>query len=198
MAAAYVSTRRALVAAVLTLGGWVPASAQATGDSTLIGFAALVGSWSPSRSPGRTQQPVPPPDFVLHQYAWTVNGMALRVRENFRAAHPEAEELDGMVYWNPATERVEFLAVGGGGPGQGRLFQGEYRVLADGAVERVYDVFYRTLADTPGEEFGGSRRRYREIYRWVTADSVKVSLDWWHERQWRPFGPGAYAMVRRG
>lgn len=198
MGRADVSARRALVAAALALGGWVPAAAQATGDSTLIGFTNLVGSWSPSRNPGRTQQPVPPPDFVLHRYSWTVNGKALRVQENFRAANPGAAELDGMVYWNPATERVEFLAVAGGGPGQGRLFQGEYRVLADGAVERVYDVFYRTLADTPGEEFGGSRRRYREIYRRVTADSVSVLLDWWHEGQWRPFGPGKYAMVRRG
>jgi len=132
----------------------------------------------------------------VHDYSWTVGGKALRIQEGYRLGQHEAAELDGMVFWNPATERIQFVAVAGRGPDRGRYFEGEYHILADSTVERVYDVFYRTLADTPGEQLGGARRRYREIYRWVTPDSVRASLDWWRAGRWQPFGPDSYTVVR--
>jgi hypothetical protein len=160
-------------------------------DSTLLGLSRLVGLWGAS-----SQQAHGPGQPIVHDYAWTVGGKALRVRESYPMGSPDLAELDGMVFWNPATERIQFVAVAGRGSGQGRYFEGEYRVLADSTVERTYDVFYRTLADTPGEELGGARRRFREIYRWVTPDSVSASLEWWLRGRWRPFGPGAYSVVR--
>lgn len=160
-------------------------------DSTLVGLSRLVGEWAPGpRVARRAGEP------VVHDYSWTVGGKALRMRENYKLGGPEHAEVDGLVFWNPALERIQFVAVGGHGPGQGRYFEGEYRVLADGAVERVYDVYYRTLADTPGEELGGGRRRYREVYRWVTPDSLQATLDWWRDGRWQPFGPGVYTLVR--
>jgi hypothetical protein len=178
-----------LVAALAT-----PAVAQRDGsvrgylaDSSLAFLAPLVGEWSPVL-----------PDSVLRQlgfrpiagsYQWTVGGRALRFRESYPAGtSPDSARLDGMVYWNPATEVVEFTAVAGPGDGQGRLFRGEYRLLEDGVVERVYDVYYRTAADTPGEDYGGLRRRYRERFRLLSPDSMATQLDWWHDGAWRPFG----------
>jgi hypothetical protein len=52
------------------------------------------------------------------------------------------------------------------------LFRGRYFRHADGLIERQYDAFYRTLADFPGEELGGLRRRYRETVRFVSPDSI--------------------------
>lgn len=186
---------RILVALAAIAGHVISSSpalaAQTRPDSTLRGLEVMIGDWAPS------QRQRPPADHVVHRYTWTVGGKAIRIQEGFRVTAPETAELDGFVYWNPATERVEFVAVAGHGPGQGRFFQGEYTVLADGAVERTYDVFYRTLADTPGEEFGGTRRRYREVYRRISADSTAATLDWWHNGAWRPFGPGLYGIVRR-
>lgn len=132
----------------------------------------------------------------MHSYEWTVGRYAMRLREGFPVGHPEAAELDGLIYWDPATERIEFVAVAGRGPGQGRFFRGEYRVLEGGGVERIYDVFYRTLEDMPGEELGGSRRRYREVYLPVTPDSMDSTLDWWMDGGWRPYHRGRYAVVR--
>jgi hypothetical protein len=40
-------------------------------------------------------------------------------------------------------------------------------------------VFYRNLADIPGEEYGGSRRRYIETVTFVTPDSIDTTLKWW-------------------
>ncbi len=163
------------------------AAAQIPSDSVLRGLAPLIGAWSPS---GR-------PEVVVHEYSWTVGVNAIRIRENFPPGRAADAELVGLVYWNPALERIELIAVAGHGSGQGRMFSGEYRVLADGRIERVYDVFYRTLTDTPAEELGGASRRYREIYRWPAPDSLVATLDWWHQGSWRPFGPGTYTLVRR-
>jgi hypothetical protein len=157
-------------------------------DTTLAALERLVGRWGPGgANTGRR---------VIHEYTWAVGRMALHLREGFPIDHPDQAELDGLVFWHPAAQLVQFVAVAGRRRGQGRVFEGEYRVLADSTIERIYDVYYRSLADTPGEELGGNRRRYREIYRWVTADSVEARLDWWRDGGWQPYGPGTYAMVR--
>ncbi|MGH7631535.1 MAG: hypothetical protein ACREOF_19540 [Gemmatimonadales bacterium] len=165
-------------------------------DSTVAGLSRLVGLWGPSASSPRAAQRPELRRRVVHDYSWTVQGKALRLREGYALGHREMAELDGLIYWNPATERIEFVAVGGPGPAEGRLFLGEYRLLADSAIERIYDVFYRTLADTPGEELGGARRRYREVYRPVGPDTIEATLDWWRGGRWEPFGPGTYTVVR--
>lgn len=182
----------------LVLGVPLPAVAQrpTTPDSTIRFLAPLVGRWRPGVPSAQTNRR-PLADLVVHAYEWTVGGMTLRLREGYRGDAPGDAELDGLIYWNPATEKVEFVAVAGHNPGQGRTFFGEYLRLADGAIERTYTVTYRTLADTPGEELGGRTRRYRETYRMVTADSIEASLDWWRDGRWQPFGPGKFTVVRR-
>jgi hypothetical protein len=91
---------------------------------------------------------------------------------------------------------VQFVAVAGHGDGEGRYFEGEYQRLADGRIERTYDVFYRTATDTPGDQFGGTRRRYRDTYV-VTGDSIGSTLTWFHEGAWRPFGGFASGAFKR-
>jgi hypothetical protein len=163
-------------------------------DSSLVFLEPLVGSWRPTAVP-----PGVDANVVAHQYRWTVGRKALELREGFPVGAPESAQLVGMVYWNPATERVEWIAVAGPDDGQGRLFVGEYRGLEDGSIEREYDVFYRTLEDTPGDELGGSRRRYREVYRMMTPDSIASTLHWFHDGAWRPFGrfaEGGFVRIR--
>ena len=133
---------------------------------------------------------------VVHDYAWTVGENALRVREGYVEGARDAAELEGLVVWHPAEERVELVAVAGHGERQVRLFQGVYRALDDGRIEREYEVFYRSPADMPGEELGGISRRYRELYA-VDGDRLEATLEWWRDGRWQPFGPGRYALERR-
>jgi len=198
--------RSSILAVVTILGGLLggpvhPLPAQEApvrgylADSTLAFLEPLIGEWHPAELPDSLEQLTPP--IVGHAYEWTVGRKAIRLREIYRAGSADAAQLDGLVYWNPATERVEWVAVAGHGGGEGRLFVGEYRQLADGAIQRTYDVFYRSLADTPGEAFGGSRRRYRETYRFESADRIASTLDWFHDGAWRGFGPFATGGATR-
>lgn len=177
--------------------GWCPAAAAQSAaplDSVVAVLRPLLGGWFPANVPGSGRRP--PPDYVVHRYDPTVGGQAVRLREGFRG-DAELAEFDGLIYWDPSRERIVFVGVAGRGPGQGRTFSGEYRRLADGSIERIYDVVYRTAADTPGEELGGRWRRYRETFRFASADSVESRLEWWRDGGWRPFGPGTYTVVRR-
>ena len=187
---------RMLVPALLTLVALstAPPEPTAPAPNPLAALEPLLGTWG-----------VPADVFaqrpelagrVVHDYAWTVGENALCVREGCTGADAETAELQGLVVWHPAEERIELVAVAGHGEGQGRLFQGVYRALDDGRIEREYEVFYRSAADMPGEELGGISRRYREVYA-VDGDRLEATLEWWRDGRWQPFGPGRYALERR-
>lgn len=183
------------LAPVSVVGAQDPAPIVTADD--LGGLDFMTGRWwIPRGAPVLTQNPALA-DVVILEVLPIVGGNALRVREHTPVDGPADDaEVEGIIYWDPAEERLEFVAVGGRGEGQGRLFVGEYRVLADGRVERVYDVHYRTAADMPAEDWGGSRRRYREVYAPDGPDALTHSLEWWVGGEWRPFGQGRYRLER--
>lgn len=170
-----------------------PAPPPAAGENPVAALEPLLGVWGlPADVVAQRPELA---ERVVHDYAWTVGENALRVREGYLAGAPEASELDGLVYWHPQREELQLTAVAGHGAGEGRLFQGTYRALDDGRIERVYEVFYRTPEDMPGAELGGTSRRYREVYT-IAGDALAATLEWWRDEAWRPFGPGTYALVR--
>jgi hypothetical protein len=155
-------------------------------DSSLALLRPLIGRWRPLMVVGPS---VPEGEtLVAEEYRWVVGGKAIHYFENFLLSRPDSAQVDGLIYWNPATERVELVAVAGSGVGQGHLYTGEFHQLEDGTLERVFDGFYRSREDIPADAFGGMRRRYRQRFQFFTADSVGFSLEWFHDGAWRPFG----------
>jgi hypothetical protein len=190
----------AVAAGVCVLGMTAPTQGRQGPPSEAAGvldfLEPLIGRWEPDVDASVLRVRPELRERIVHDYAWTVGRQAIRVREGYRAGHPDEAELEGLIFTDPATQRVELIAVAGHGAGQGRLFRGEYVLLADGRIERVYDVHYRTPADMPGEELGGTRRRYREIHTIESGDRVSITLDWWRDGGWQPFAVGKYAIRR--
>lgn len=181
-----------LAAIVLVAGGAAPQSAA----NPLAFLAPLIGEWAPVLPDSVLRQQPLFRDRVVHAYEWTVGRNSIRVREGYPRGKPLESELDGQIYWDPSTQRVLFVAVAGHSDSAGRLFLGEYLRLSDGRIERIYDVLYRTKADTPGDELGGTRRRYREVYTVAPGGVTEATLDWWRDGRWAPFGRGRYAFKR--
>jgi hypothetical protein len=165
----------------------LPASAPPAPVSLAL-LEPLIGAWGP---PGAEEA-----GQVVHDYAWTAGGEALRLREGYRAGEADLAELDGLVFCDPAGAKIEFVAVAGHGAGAGRTLRGEYRPLPGGAIERIYDVTYRTPADAPGAEQGGLSRRFREVYT-VDGERLEVTRELWRDGAWQPFGDGPWELVRR-
>jgi hypothetical protein len=170
--------------------------AQSPPANPLAFLEPLLGEWAPVVPDSILRQRPQLRDQVVHRYEWSVGRNALRIREGYPRGKPMESELDGIIYWDPSTQRVLFEAVAGRGDGQGRVFHGEYTLLSDGRIERVYDVSYRTLTDTPGEELGGNRRRYREVYTIDATGTANATLDWWLGGRWVPFAMGKYSFKR--
>ncbi|MCA8977466.1 MAG: alpha/beta hydrolase [Planctomycetes bacterium] len=160
-----------------------PATAE---PGPLAMLRTLLGQWTPR---DQTQR-------VVFELQPGIGPFSMRLREAFPAGHPERAQLDGMVFHDPVTQAVGFIAVAGARSGQGRVFHGEYRALEEGVIERTYEVHYRSLADIPGEELGGATRRFRETFR-VDGDLLRATLEWWHEERWQRYGPGRYELCRR-
>jgi hypothetical protein len=157
----------------------------------------LIGEWAPDAVPDSVLRRRPQlRNFVTHSYEWTVGHNAIRLREGYARGRPQESELDGLIYWDPSSQRVRFTAVAGHSDSAGRLFEGEYVRLADGRIERTYDVHYRTKYDTPGEELGGTRRRYREVYSVDDRGAATATLDWWRDGRWAPYALGRHAYKR--
>lgn len=173
-----------------------PASAPAR-DSALRALEFLIGRWGVPPAEAAAHQAGALANVIILDMQWAVGGHSIRLREHVPVGQADSAELEGLVYWDPAQERIEFVAVAGWGDDQGRLFVGEYRPQANGTVERTYDVYYRTLADTPGEEAGGSRRRYREVWEPAGTDRLQHTLEWWWSGRWQPYARGRYTLVRR-
>ena len=176
-----------------------PAAAQAvtgtvTPDETIAAIAFLEGRWRVPSADSALQQYPELAELDIVEATWVVGGKAMRWRDHVQPNG--VAEAEGLVYWDPALEKIRFVGVGGPGEGQGRLFVGTWTPLADGRVERLYDVYYRTLADTPGEELGGSRRRYRDVWAADGPDTIIHTLEWWHEERWQPYARGDYRLVR--
>lgn len=186
----------ALPTALLTLAFSLPARAESQAgpqvrgylnDSSLAFLKPFLGRWRPVVTyapPGQSA----PARVVAEDYRWAVGAKAILYRENYPFPAEDSAQVVGMIYWNPSTERVEYLGVSGTGVGQGHLYQGEYHELEDGSVERVFEGFYRTLEDIPGDAFGGTRRRFRQRFEFVTPDTIAYQLEWFHNGAWRPFG----------
>lgn len=183
----------AALAASLLLPGARPVAAQVA-QNPLAALEPLLGAWG--APPAALEQRPELEHRVIHDYSWTVGENALRVRESYSIDAPDEAEFEGLVYLHPDTGELGMIGVAGRGEGQGRLFQCTYRVLEDGRIERDYEVFYRTPADMPAAELGGTSRRFREVYT-IEGDTLAATLDWWRDGAWQPFGPGTYELVRR-
>jgi hypothetical protein len=154
-------------------------------DSSLALLRPLIGRWRPLVVYNAAALP-PGAMIVAEDFRWTFGGKSIHYRENYVAPNADSALVEGTIYWNPATERVEFRAVSAAGAGH--LYVGEYRALADGRLEREFTGYYQSAADVPADALGGTRRRFRQRFEFFSADSVGYSLEWFHDGAWRPFG----------
>lgn len=173
-------------------GSPAPVWAGPQAGNPLAGLAPLVGRWSIPESDSIVLSRPELRTLIVAENAWAAQGRVIHHRENFQPGDPAGAQLDGIVYWDPVQERIRFVA----GTGYGGVFEGEYAVWNDGRIARTYDVYYPTPDAAPGDELGGRRRRYREVYAVVGTDSLHATLDWWKDGGWQPFRRGEYGLRR--
>lgn len=169
--------------AILALGACAVSSAQAGQPGTAdpyAPFAALIGEWvvSPAGAP---------PAFVEkfswgpeHAYVWT--RVAL-----LQGQADEHLHFEGMIAWNAATKRFDYLFVVE--PGSLTQERGEFHVEDDGTLVR--DVL---LTDA-----NGKTADFRQTFRELPGGRFVTTLMRKRAEGWEPTFPGSdnLTMVRR-
>jgi hypothetical protein len=85
-------------------------------DSSLALLRPLIGRWRPLVVYNAAALP-PGAMIVAEDFRWTFGGKSIHYRENYVAPNADSALVEGTIYWNPATERVEFRAVSVAGAG---------------------------------------------------------------------------------
>ncbi|MBT8078108.1 MAG: hypothetical protein KJO31_05995 [Gammaproteobacteria bacterium] len=158
-------------------------------------FSRLIGNWADPEELEEAQKSgtaVP----IQQSYQWGPRRMLLRVYENLAQSFTRDAldpVLEGMVVWDHAVEGYRYMA----STRYGWTFDGQFRALDDGRIERSYEVHYAKGEQyIPEPDLGGQVRRFREIYNFDGNDRVRISLELWKDDKWSEFGPGHYDAVR--
>lgn len=152
------------------------AGAGEAGRSPYAALESLVGEWN-------TGPEGAPPTFV-QRISWGTRRSYLRYSASLaRAADAEHLHLEGMIVWNPASRRFDYLFVVE--PGSLSLEQGEIRVEADGLVVREVLL---ARAD-------GSLGRFRQTFRALSDGTFETSLMRQDGETWQPTFPGSERLV---
>lgn len=169
----------ALVAAGSSAGARESAS-PAAGSDPYAALAPLIGEWDVGPVDG-------PPAFV-ERFSWGPRrGYVWVSVALLRGTEPEHLHFEGLVIWNAATRRFDYLfAVE---PGSLTQERGEFRVDGDGTIVR--DVVL-TAAD-------GGTANFRQTFRTLGDGRIETTLMRETPDGWTPTFPGSdkLTMVRR-
>lgn len=184
----------------LTLLLSAPATAQEDEPDPSAPFVPLIGEWMidpeselvRSAPPERREELL---SIVGLAFAWGDTAQStVEIREIYPIDEPKQARGYGIAVWNPVDQLHHFMAAN---TEQDFYFEGYLQVLEDGAVQRVYEVFYGAdRSQIPGENEPGWTRRFRDTYR-VDGDAMEQRVEIFWNGGWRPFSGGAFTLIRR-
>ena len=171
-----------LLALALTLGPAAALSQQPPGEAPesegLSFFEPFIGVWlaHPDWEPIRDNPALA--ELVPLNFRWGPAKRSIHFCEGLPVARGDFDAC-GLVIWNGATERAEFVAFQGSGE---LVFDGYYEMAAPHTMRRIYDVI----------EPGGAVRTYRETFVLTPPGLIDWTTDRMEDGQWvrrRPNGP---------
>ena len=136
-------------------------------------FEFLLGDWY--------TRPTEGPDMAIHQkFEWGPNKSYIRYSTlTAERGKPEALHFEGILVWNGATRKLDYLIVSE--PGSGAQEQGTMHVEADGSIVRDVTL---TRAD-------GKISHFRQTFRSTGPNSAMTSLMRQTASGWEPNFPGS-------
>lgn len=101
-------------------------------------FKNFIGTW---QAPDTVLAKFPPEmaEKPLVTLEWSSEKKIIRFYEVHAPGKKEESVLEGMAFWNPVTHKVEFYAYN---KDSDFLFKGEYTILEENLIQRVYEVYY--------------------------------------------------------
>ncbi len=163
-------------------------------DPRLSGFDPFIGMWDApeallERNPSLAE-------YFARSWSWGPHGTIVRLGESVHKEDPNRTVFEGIAYWHPSHERVEFTGY------NARMyfaFEGHY-VFGPDALTRIYTVHYPSDFEHPTyPEVTGPVREFRGELRLVEPDLLEQRTFMRIDGEWVPWPTreGGVVRVRR-
>ncbi len=146
-------------------------NAQTPGNP-LEQLSYYIGTWGPHPDDIMVKKDLKMKDFKVIDFKWGKNKRVIWSRTGVFSDQKEEISSEGMITYNPNTQKIVWLEYQ---IDNELLFEGEYILLGENKVQRVYTVYYaKDYPDIPNPQLEGWTRKYRETF----TPTSNHTIDW--------------------
>ena len=131
-----------------------------------------IGTWGPPPNDPIIDRDPKYKDLKVIDFKWGKNKRVIWSKTGLFSDQKEEVYSEGMITYNPNTQKIVWLEYQ---IENEILFKGEYILLGENKVQRIYTVYYsENYPDIPNPHLEGWTRKYRETF----IPTSNHSIDW--------------------
>ncbi|MBQ4822013.1 hypothetical protein [Aquimarina sp. MMG016] len=131
-------------------------------ENPLEQLSYYIGTWGPPSDDPIIKRDAKYKDLKVIDFKWGHNKRVIWSKTGLFSDQKKEVYSEGMITYNPNTQKIVWLEYQ---IDNEILFEGEYIMLGEHKVQRVYTVFYaENYPDIPNPQLKGWTRKYRETF----------------------------------
>ncbi len=131
-----------------------------------------IGTWGPNLDQPMVKRNPKMKDYKVIDFSWGSNKKVIISRTGINSNQGGKISSEGIITYNPNTKKIVWLEYQ---IDNEILFEGEYTILDNNKVQRVYTVYYaEDYPDIPNPQLPGWTRKYRETFTPISDNTI----DW--------------------
>ncbi|GAA4275158.1 hypothetical protein U6A24_17465 [Aquimarina gracilis] len=143
---------------------------NAQSENPLEQLSYYIGTWRPNADQPMVKRNPKMKDYKVIDFNWGSNKKVIHSRTGMYANIKEEFSSEGIITYNPNTKKIVWLEYQ---IDNEILFEGEYKILGNNKVQRVYTVYYaENYPDIPNPQLPGWTRKYRETFTPVSKNTI--------------------------
>lgn len=153
-----------------------------------------IGVWRPSYDHPMLEKDLKLKNLKVIDFQWGTDRKVIHSKTGFYSATKKEIMSEGLITYNPTTDKIVYIEYQIDGS---MLFEGEYQLLDNHKVRRVYDVYY-PIGDTtiPYPEKEGWVRTFRETFTPKSKNAIDWSTEILIDGEWIKRGWDYFVAVR--
>ncbi len=153
-------------------------------ENPLEGLSYYIGTWGFPKNDPFVQKRPELKDLKIIDFAWGADNKVIHSKTGIYTEGGKKMFSEGIITYNPTTNKLVWLEFQLDGP---FLFEGEYVLMGNNKVQRIYTVHYpKGYKQIPHPEVSGWTRLYRETFIPTSENSIDWVTETYIEGKWKP------------
>ena len=163
-------------------------------DNPLEQLSFYIGTWGIPLDDAFLKKRPEMKDLKVIDFKWGKDKRVIWSRTGFFSDSINSVMSEGMISYNPTTKKIVWLEYQ---IDNELLFEGEYRIIKDNVVQRIYNVYYAEgYKAIPNPEVEGWTRKYRETFTPTSDNNIDWLTETYINGEWVKRGPDDTKAVR--